>query len=65
MIEEFYDYNQPVMITMDIENIMLISRHICIAESLPDIGKTIPLAIFYFCYPFLYCCFAIRMLIRI
>ena len=65
VIEEFYDYNQPVMITMDIENIMLISRHICITESLPDICKTIPLAIFDFCYPLLYCCLAIRMSIRI
>ncbi len=65
MIEEFYDYNQSMMITMDIENIMLIPRHVCITESLSDISKTIPLALFDFCYPFLYRCFAIRMLIRI
>ena len=45
-----------MMMPVDIKNIMLISRHICITESLPDIGKTIPLALFDFSYPFLYCC---------
>jgi len=53
VIEELYDNNQSVMTSVDVENVMLVSGHICIAKSLTDIGKTVPLTLFYFCHPFL------------
>ncbi len=65
VVEEFYDHNQPVMIPVDIEDTMLLSRHIRITECLPDICKIVPLTSFNLCYPFLYCCLTIRMLVSI
>lgn len=54
VIEKLCHYNKSVMVSINIENIMLIARHINIAKRLTDIGKTIPLAFLHFYHPFLY-----------
>ena len=61
MVEEFHYNHQSVMSSMDIEDIMLLSRHICISERLAYISKVVPLAFFQFSYPLLQGSPAFRM----
>ena len=48
---EFYYNNQPVLVSLYIEGIVLVAHAVCRSEILPEVGETSPLGIFYFLIP--------------
>ena len=65
LYREFYYYNQPVIITFDIEYVMLVAYVIHTVKRFLYIGKTRPLALLDYSGPFLQSHFRIGMSLRI